>query len=64
MMRPVGLEQTKDRYRITEQCERCGFERASQLRPEDDFEAALAITKAAADEQTKTNGHVVEGLRD
>ncbi len=45
MMRPSAIEKRGEEYVITQTCERCGFEWKNKIRKEDNFEAAVAISK-------------------
>lgn len=45
LMKPVGALQKNGQMYIMHQCVRCGFERNNSLRPEDNFDALLAIQK-------------------
>jgi len=41
LMRPVRLERKRDTFVIVHQCERCGEERSTKTRPEDDLSVLI-----------------------
>jgi hypothetical protein len=43
MMEPVEIGMTNKEYRILHQCVKCGFDRASAVNPDDNFDKVLKI---------------------
>lgn len=49
MMEPVRIEKKGQEYRVLQRCVACGHERWDSVRPEDDFNVAIALSRRAAD---------------
>ncbi len=45
MMEPISIEKKGDEWVLTQKCEKCGFERKSKTREEDNFEKIIEISK-------------------
>jgi hypothetical protein len=48
MMRPIAVETRSGNQVIVHRCERCGATRRNKATGDDDFEAILAVMRAAA----------------
>lgn len=48
MMKPLRIEGTTEQYRVVHRCEVCGFERTTNVAPDDDIDAILAIVETHA----------------
>jgi hypothetical protein len=43
LMRPIKIELKKDKYRVTNKCETCGYEKVNMLAPDDNWDAVIKI---------------------
>ncbi len=45
MMKPAAVERVGDEWILTHRCERCGYEKRNTMAPEDNFDAAVALSQ-------------------
>ena len=43
LMKPVKIEKNKDKYRVTNVCEKCGYEKTNMLAPNDNWDNVIKI---------------------
>ncbi len=43
LMKPVNIELKKDKYRVTNKCESCGYEKVNMLAPNDNWDTVIKI---------------------
>ncbi|MBQ9235456.1 MAG: RNHCP domain-containing protein [Alphaproteobacteria bacterium] len=53
MMRPIGIEMTRDGYIIEHQCEKCGVVKRNKANENDNFEELLHLARSQVDKLKK-----------
>ena len=43
MMKPIKIEVQKDKYRVVNKCEKCGYEKTNILSPDDNWDTVINI---------------------
>jgi hypothetical protein len=47
LMKPIGVEKKSEKYRVTHQCQKCGYEKTNSVSETDNFDEVISIVKSS-----------------